>query len=491
MEITKSPLMEGSGDIIPCGYACEALSFLQQIYHSAPVGMMAVNSLLRIIRINQRMADFAGIPCCDCPEMALGDFLPEAAQSITLLAEKSLSAGEALIENELNFLRNGNEFFWIVSIYPVKHEYSGLAAANIIVHDISELHKTRKKLEKALQDVNNLQEKIKLENAYLRQEIATEKNHIIGQSPSLIQVMHQLKKVAPSEATVLITGDTGTGKELAAREIHRLSRRSDKPFVVVNCAAMPANLIESELFGHEKGSFTGAVARKTGRFEVANGGTIFLDEIGEMPLELQSKLLRVLQENQIERIGSNQTINIDVRVLAATNRDLAVEVNNGRFREDLFYRLNVFPIHLPALSQRGEDVIAIALEYMKTCATRNGKMITSLSDQSKKNLLAYNWPGNIRELRNVVERAVILCQTDTLEIEFPGNSIIGRPSPTPPLSERIQTLHEVEKTHILKILDATSWRIRGTGGAAEILAIKPTTLESRMAKLGIKRAGKK
>lgn len=315
----------------------------------------------------------------------------------------------------------------------------------------------------------------------------SEHSHMIGSSPSLRQAIYEIKQVAPTDATVLITGETGTGKELAAREVHRLSRRSEQPIIVVNCAALPPNLIESELFGHEKGSFTGAIARKIGRFEIADGGTIFLDEIGEMPLELQSKLLRVLQESQVERIGSHKLIGIDVRVIAATNRMLHQEVSAGRFREDLFFRLNVFPVHLPALRERGNDIIEIANDYMLFCARKHGRQINNISADSRRRLLEYNWPGNIRELRNLVERSVILCQTDTLELETPYSQMETAEADIPLVSEKFATLAEVQKTHILRILERTAWRVRGERGAAEILGLKPTTLESKMKKLGIAR----
>jgi PAS domain S-box-containing protein len=485
-----STVLDGTNEIIPCGYACEALSFLQQIYHSAPVGMLALDMNCHIIRVNNRLAEFAARDIDDCPGIAVHEFIAEISAFFSSLAKKVLQTSTPETDRILSFIRYGQQYCWSVSAYPVNYEAAHSHAVSFIIHDISELKNTQLRLEKALAEISELQEKLKQENQLLRSEIGDETATpiIIGSSPALLRVMHQLHKVAPTDATVMITGDTGTGKELAAREIHRHSRRSQQPIVIVNCAAMPANLIESELFGHEKGAFTGAISRKIGRFEVADGGTVFLDEIGEMPLELQSKLLRVLQENQIERIGSNKQISIDVRVIAATNRDLKKEVNAGRFREDLFFRLNVFPVHLPPLKDRENDILEIARNFMKKFALKQGKRIADLSPTACRSLMSYSWPGNIRELGNVIERAVILCQSDTLEIDYPGNTSLQPKEADRNSNSNLQSLHEVEKIHILQVLHATSWRVRGVGGAAEILGLKPTTLESRMLKLGIKRA---
>ncbi len=392
-------------------------------------------------------------------------------------------------EQEYTFRLDGELRTWSVTAYPVRNAESESTAVSLIIHDITQLRKAESDLSAALSQIRILEEKLRQENQLLKGEIARENehSHMVGTSQSLRETIVKIKQVAPTDATVLITGETGTGKELAAREIHRRSRRAEQPIIVVNCAALPANLIESELFGHEKGSFTGAIARKIGRFEIADGGTIFLDEIGEMPLELQSKLLRVLQENQIERIGSHKLIDIDVRVIAATNRILFEEVKAGRFREDLYFRLNVFPIHLPALRERGTDIIEIATDYMHFCARKHGRNIIAISQASRAGLLGYRWPGNIRELRNLIERSVILCQSDTLELEIPYSQTATPSAEQKRTSEKLATLAEVQKLHILQILERTAWRVRGEHGAAEILGVKPTTLESKMKKLGILR----
>jgi transcriptional regulator with GAF, ATPase, and Fis domain len=305
---------------------------------------------------------------------------------------------------------------------------------------------------------------------------------IVGVSDAMRYVMFRVEQVAATDATVLLCGETGTGKELLARAIHRESARRAYPFVVVNCAAMPAALIESELFGRERGAFTGAHTSQIGRFELANRGTIFLDEIGELPVELQPKLLRVLQEGQVERLGSPRTVDVDVRVVAATNRDLSEEVREGRFRRDLYYRLNVFPITLPPLRQHREDIPALVRHLVQRLAAALRKPIANIPDDVMAALTAYDWPGNIRELENVLQRAIILSRGDTLTtVDIGVPTFEGMPAP------ESATLAEVERRHILRVLTGARWRIEGSGGAAQVLGLKPSTLRSRMMKLGIAR----
>jgi PAS domain S-box-containing protein len=328
------------------------------------------------------------------------------------------------------------------------------------------------------------------ENLYLQEEIKAAGNfeEIVGRSSSLTAVLDQVRAVGPTEASVLIQGETGTGKELIARAVHSISRRRDKSLIKVNCAALPAGLIESELFGHEKGAFTGAISRRIGRFELADGGTIFLDEIGELPLEMQAKLLRVLQEREIERIGGPKPVRVDVRVIAATNRDLATMVAEKAFRDDLFYRLNVFPIELPPLRQRTGDIPLLAYYYLTRFASRLGKSINAIAPETLKRLSAYSWPGNIRELENIIERAVILCGGDQLEVApaHLANPLGGAAAATL-FDPARQSLQEVERHHILAVLAQTCWRIEGDEGAARILNLPPNTLRSRLKKLGIER----
>jgi chemotaxis protein methyltransferase CheR len=339
-------------------------------------------------------------------------------------------------------------------------------------------------LEHALAEVERLKDRLQAENRYLQDEISVNHNfgEIVGRSRALGSVLRQVEQVAGTTATVLILGETGTGKELVARAIHELSPRKGRPLVKVNCAALPANLIESELFGHEKGAFTGALARKTGRFELADGGTIFLDEIGDLPLDLQAKLLRVLQEGELERLGSAHTLRVEVRVLAATNRDLQMATVKGEFREDLFYRLNVFPIRLPSLRQRPEDIPLLVQHFVAAYAKKLGKALPAVPTRLLERLQTYPWPGNVRELQNVIERALILSRDSELQVddlpELRGTASVRTPA---------LTLEEAERKHICAVLEETGWQVEGRGGAAQRLAINASTLRSRMRKLGIER----
>ena len=335
------------------------------------------------------------------------------------------------------------------------------------------------------EEVHRLKERLGRENVYLRHEIKLNHNfeELIGRSTSLKQVLYKVEKVASTDATVLLLGETGTGKELLARAVHSLSSRSDRPLVKVNCATLPATLIESELFGHEKGAFTGATARKAGRFELADGGTLFLDEIAELPLELQPKLLRVLQEGEFERVGGTRTMTADVRLIAATNRDLEGLVAAEEFREDLYYRLNVFPVTLPPLRERREDIPLLAGSLVERYAKKLGKTVDTIPANVMASLQAYEWPGNVRELENVIERALILMPGSTLDLEVVSLPHPVRVSP----SVAPSNLASVERDHILRTLDMTDWQIGGTRGAAEKLGLKPSTLRDRMRKLGLRR----
>ncbi|HEY1912439.1 MAG TPA: sigma 54-interacting transcriptional regulator [Vicinamibacterales bacterium] len=312
--------------------------------------------------------------------------------------------------------------------------------------------------------------------------LAVDAPDIVGESEALRHVMHRVDRVAPTEATVLLSGETGTGKELLARAVHHRGRRSDRPFVVINCAALPASLIESELFGHERGAFTGAHAGQIGRFELANRGTVFLDEVGELPLELQSRLLRVIQEGQVERLGNPHTIDIDVRVIAATNRDLADEVRRGQFRRDLYYRLNVFPIAIPPLRERPRDIPPLARYLVERLGRTLGRRMDEIPPDVMRVLEEYHWPGNVRELENVLQCAMIVCMGSTLSIADLSLSALE----PPPIDESAR-LVDVERRHIARVLQGSRWRIEGAGGAAQILGLKPSTLRSRMSRLGIAR----
>ncbi len=334
-------------------------------------------------------------------------------------------------------------------------------------------------LRDSLREVETLKERLEHENLYLRQEVRLSQTHsdIVGDSNALRSAMQQVEQVAATDSTVLILGETGTGKELMAHAIHNLSSRRDRALVKVNCAALPSSLVEAELFGREKGAYTGALNRELGRFEIADGSTILLDEIAELSLELQSKLLRVLQDGEFERLGSPKTHKVNVRVLAATNRDLLAAVERKEFREDLYYRLNVFPIEVPPLRDRIDDLPQLIWKFVEEFSETMGKTIETIPQETMNALKSYRWPGNIRELRNIIERAMIVTNDSSLHVELPRR----RPAKEVPRSR----LEEIERDHIKAVVESTGWRISGEGGAAEILGLKPTTLEGRMKKLGI------
>jgi transcriptional regulator with GAF, ATPase, and Fis domain len=347
--------------------------------------------------------------------------------------------------------------------------------------DITERKEMEARLQQHLDEIERLKRQVEQENVYLRDEIVLRHGHedIIAHSKSMKQILAQLEQVAVTDATVLLSGETGTGKELLARTIHNLSRRKERALITINCAALPSTLIESELFGREKGAYTGALTRMAGRFEVADRSTLFLDEIAELPLDLQAKLLRVLEDGRFERLGSTKSLQVNVRIIAATNRDLAQAVAAGRFRSDLYYRLNVFPIVVPPLRERPEDIPPLVWAFVKQKEKKLNKRVDRISHRGMEALKRYLWPGNARELRNIVEHAMITSDGGTLQVHPPDFKAEDRSAHG--------TLEAVERRHILEVLDKTAWRITGPNGAAEILGVKRTTLQSRMKRLGIKR----
>ena len=347
--------------------------------------------------------------------------------------------------------------------------------------DITEKKQADEALRSALEELQILKDQLEAENLYLREEIKLDHNfeHIVGESEPLRRALRKVEQVAPTDSTVLLLGETGTGKELFARAIHRLSGRAGRPFVKVDCAALPVTLIESELFGHEKGAFTGALRQKPGRFELADGGTIFLDEVGDFPLEVQGKLLRVLQDGEFERVGGTEQIHVDVRVVAATNRDLERATRAEEFRADLYYRLNVFPVRLPPLRERPGDIPLLAQHFASKHAKRIGRSIESISARTLHSLATYSWPGNVRELENRIERALISAQGPVLDLQPLAYEVGG--------AEAARTLQEVESQHIRDVLERVDWVIEGDAGAASTLGIPSSTLRSRMGKLGIAR----
>jgi len=343
---------------------------------------------------------------------------------------------------------------------------------------------------RAFAEVQELRRQLELERDYLREEIKVVQSfgRIVGESPAVRQVLSQVEVVAPTEATVLIEGESGTGKELIAVALHEGSARAEHPLVRVNCASIPRELFESEFFGHLKGSFTGATRDRPGRFQVADGGTLFLDEVGEIPLELQGKLLRVLQEGRFSRIGEDHERSVDVRIVAATNRDLLREVRAGRFREDLYYRLNVFPIRVPSLRERKEDIPLLARHFVSSLSTGAAKRRPRLSDEDLGTLLSYDWPGNVRELQNVIERALIGARGGRLAVDLPRRHDARAASESSPKRLLTQAdLKQVERDNLLAVLNHTRWKVAGKGSAAELLGLHPATLASRLKAMGIER----
>jgi transcriptional regulator with GAF, ATPase, and Fis domain len=382
---------------------------------------------------------------------------------------------------EYRYLHPARGEIWIQHIgRPTTRDATGFAVKSFSVfRDITERRRAEEALRKSCAEVERLKDRLQAESDYLKAEIrvADAQREITGRSPAIEKILRQAEQVAPTDSSVLIRGETGTGKELLAQAIHRLSPRGRHLMVKINCAALPSGLVESELFGREKGAFTGALTRQVGRFEVADGSTLFLDEVGELPPDVQVKLLRVLQEGEFERLGSPRTIKVNVRVIAATNRDLAEEVRKGRFREDLYYRLNVFPIRMPPLRERAQDIPLLVWAFLEDCCSRMGKKITQVPRATMEALQRQPWPGNVRELRNVIEHGAIITAGDTLRVSIPGDAVQAAPA--------LQTLAEAERAHIARALESTGWRIKGPKGAATLLGLNPATLYSRMKKLGI------
>jgi DNA-binding NtrC family response regulator len=360
------------------------------------------------------------------------------------------------------------------------------------------LRESEEKTRRAFEEIERLKAQLELENTYLQEEVKEAKDFgdVIGKSPVLRRMLHRVETVARTDASVLILGETGTGKELVAREIHKHSQRSDHPLIRVNCASIPRELYESEFFGHARGAFTGALRDRAGRFEAANGGTLLLDEVGEIPLELQSKFLRVLQEGQYERVGEERTRNVDVRIIAATNRNLQMEVQAGRFRQDLYYRLNVFPIEVAPLRKRKEDIPLLAAHFLEKAARKLKVRPARLTQSHLVQLQGYDWPGNVRELQNRIERALILAESGVMYLDLPtGEASPEIAAPTPaatdqPAAAKILSdieFRQRERDNVLAALNKTNWKIHGSGGTAELLGLKPTTLVARIKRFGLKR----
>jgi formate hydrogenlyase transcriptional activator len=409
---------------------------------------------------------------------------PEDSLEVEKAMEEHLAGRNATFDHELRLRLGSGQYRWTHSLGKVVEWDDGRPLRMIgIDHDITKRKQREEDLRNAYAEAERLKNLLEAENVYLSREMSFELGfeEIIGESPALKHVLNRVSQVAPTDMTVLILGETGTGKGQIAYSIHNGSNRREGPLIHVNCAALPSNLIESELFGREKGAYTGAESRQFGRFELADHGTIFLDEIGELPLELQAKLLRVIEERKFERLGSPRTLTVDVRIIASTNRNLEDDIKKGRFREDLYFRLNVFPIEVPPLSQRDGDISLLVQCFIKRFNGKYGKEIKRVSKSTMDALQSYSWPGNVRELASVIERAVITSHGTTLDIvERIGTSFnmkIERP--------HNKNLLDVERAHIISVLEETGWRVEGAKGAARILGINPSTLRTRMRKLAI------
>lgn len=413
-------------------------------------------------------------------EVVLNAIWPEDREKVRQTVDRVAASGsDGQVEYRIH--RRDGAARWLHSRGRVERDPNGRRTLMGVTIDITERKRAEESLLQAMDEVQRLRDQLQHENMYLRGQIRSEAGHhaIVGESEPVCRMLRMAAKVAPTGSAVLITGETGTGKELLAQAIHDMSPRKGKLMVKVNCAALPAPLIESELFGREKGAYTGALTKQVGRFELADGSSIFLDEIGELPLDLQAKLLRVLEDGKFERLGSHQTLTVDVRIISATNRDLRAMVKEGKFREDLFHRLNVFPLEVPPLRERVMDIPLLTWKLLEEFNARMGRSIDSIPKATMEQLKAYAWPGNIRELRNVIERAMILSDGRVLSITVPESPLTA--------ATGLCTLEEMERQHMQQVLERTNWRIRGEGGAAEILGLPATTLHSRLTKLGLSR----
>jgi len=458
---------------------------LDEILDNLPGTFYIWDDRPQLIRRNKRHDEITEYSADDYVNMVPTDFFDEDEhQKVTAAVEKTFAEGEVTVEATL-VTKSGKKIPHVYTAVRTKMGDKPVLMGFAI--DITERKKAEKQLRDALTEVEALRNQLEADCTYLGEEIKLmhDYGNIIGESEVFKYVLFSLEQIAPTDTTVLILGESGTGKELIARALHSRSNRKERPLIKVDCAGLPANLIESELFGHEKGAFTGAVERRIGRFELADGATIFLDEIGELPLVLQQKLLRVLQDGEFERLGSSQVRNTDVRVIAATNRNLKEDVSKGRFRDDLWYRLNVFPLSIPPLRERAEDIPLLVNWTIQRLQRRLGKHIKTVPSSVMDDLKAYPWPGNVRELENVIERAVIVTPGNMLQLAAPlesPTSTSGNPPDAP-----VKTLSELEKDYILQVLRKTNWNISGKGGAAELLGLNSSTLRGRMRKHDIRR----
>jgi PAS domain S-box-containing protein len=495
----------------------EMHEFSQEIISGADIGIIVYDTALRYVVFNRFMEELTGKRAAE----VLGKYAPDVFPflrelGIEAMLRRALTGEVVRTTPDLLIRMPTGKEVWESNRYsPHRDAQGNIIGVIALVNDITKRKQAEEALKAALTEVQQFKNRLQAENLYLQEEIRVEHNFVemVGSSAALLATLRNVEQVAVTDSTVLISGETGTGKELIARAIHSRSARKDRPLVKVNCSAISAGLVESELFGHAKGAFTGALERRIGRFELADGGTLFLDEVGELPLETQTKLLRVLQEGEFEPVGSSRTVRVDVRLIAATNRDLQEAMQAGRFRPDLFYRLNVFPLDLPPLRERRSDIPQLVMFFLAHFAARFGKKVDVVPEATMGHLVSYSWPGNIRELRNVIERAVVLSDGPVLKLGHdlaPTAPAVGsrrtdgsdRPALSAPVADTntgpsvrvstppgLSTLHEVEREHIVAVLRESRGRVEGPNGAARILNLHPNTLRSRMKRLGIKRLG--
>ena len=474
----------------------------EDLYHATPAMLHTIDAEGRITDVSDHWLEKLGFAREDVIGQSILNFLSDASrQQLDGGIREIIEAGDLQNVPRQMVSRTGKVLDVVMSAHKEIDKTRGLRRLLVATKDMTARNRSEAKLREAYGEIARLKEELERERDYLREEVQVSMNfgRIVGESPALAAMLARIEAVADTPANVLIVGETGTGKELVAHAIHARSRRADAPLVKVNCASIPRELFESEFFGHAKGAFTGAYRDRVGRFHLADGGTIFLDEVGEIPLELQGKLLRVLQEKEFERVGEDTTRQVDVRVIAATNKDLEEAVEAGSFREDLYYRLSVFPVQVPPLRKRGDDVIQLAVHFLEQDCREFGRPCPSLTQSQVDAMRRYDWPGNIRELKNVIERAVILSRGDNLQLDIPGAEN-SRVSPAMTLTAKAdgkppernfyteKELKMQQRDNMRRALEFADWRIAGQGGAAELLGLKPSTLTDRMRSFGLRKS---
>jgi PAS domain S-box-containing protein len=470
----------------------------RDLYQSTPALLHTVDANARITAVSDHWLEKLGYTREEVVGRSVTDFLTDESRQSAMRwsVEEVIAAGDQKNVPRQMVTKSGTVLDVLMSTRAERNLEDGVISLRVASKDVTERNRAEARLREAYEEIAHLKEELERERDYLREEVSVSMNfgRIVGESPALKSMLARIEAVADTPASVLIVGETGTGKELVAHAIHGRSSRAEGPMVKVNCASIPDELFESEFFGHVKGAFTGAHRDRVGRFELADGGTIFLDEVGEIPLALQGKLLRVLQEKEFERVGEERSRTVDARVIAATNKDLELAVEKGEFREDLYYRLSVFPVQVPPLRKRGDDVVMLAVHFLEQVCRDFGRACPALTQTQVDALRRYDWPGNIRELKNVIERAVILSRGGSLLLDLPDSTLVPTLPPSaveaPVVARDFLTEEEMkqrQRDNLAAALAAADWRIAGEGGAAELLGVKPSTLADRMRSMGLQR----